>query len=267
MKKKLIALTLISFFVLTGVVWAGTYSTYPSRGSVKGANVLYNNTDTVTINTGYGECNGKYWEITNDITYQLTGISGEDFYYIYIDDSMASYPDLDNDSFAHSNTEPAWSDTKFGWYNGNDRMIGVVWVKDDSTISEFLTNPISDNKIEITTKEAVKILINTNGGVGTITGSWQNLDVSGTTNSSLYVPVNATDVKIYGYTYDGNSMARLRVSPQVSSGNYNGISILSYSFGCTVQWVALESSRCIMWWSESNDEQAQVINFGWRMVR
>jgi len=125
-------------FIAAQGVFAGTYVGVP-KGTICQAYVDYNDSNTVTITAGYGECNGNYWEITTPINHGMTSLTtSEDFHYIYIDDANSDYS---QPTIIDSNTEPAWSDSKLGWYNGDDRCVGVVWTAAGSaTIMHFSAN-------------------------------------------------------------------------------------------------------------------------------
>ncbi len=258
MKKLIISMAVVVSMVLSSsAVFADTYSTYPPRGTIKGAYVDYVDADYIAIKTGYGECNGKYWEVTSDITYQLTGITGPDFYYIYIDDSQAAYPNLDNDSFAHADTEPVWSDTKFGWYNGNDRCIGAVWVNDSHDILSFLAVNSSDKTVD-TYANTIKILIDTTS----ISSSFQTL-----TDSSTYVPVNATEVRLSVYVDDDGAPCNIWVTPAERVISAAGLRLSSYRYANTTVWMPLDDSRDIAWQASADDRRAQIINMGFKISR
>ncbi len=105
---------------------AATYTVPSGLGAIKRAYLAWKNTTSVKILTGYGECNGYYWEVTSDTDVDLSSIlpSGADWVYVYIDTSASSFP---TPSFVGSLTEPAWSDDLQGWYDGEDRCLGAVY--------------------------------------------------------------------------------------------------------------------------------------------
>lgn len=148
----------ITSFVLALCIWLISSNGFAAinnervlAGTIKRAFIDYKSTSEVYIKTGYGDCGGKYWEVESDITYSFGTIgtlSSPTVYYIYIDDSAATYPSLNTASFTHSTTAPTWSDAKQGWYNGDDRNIAAVLMKTTGAIMPF--EATGDNKIYFT---------------------------------------------------------------------------------------------------------------------
>ena len=78
-----------------------------------------------------------YWN--SKLTFQLqsggSNAASDDYgadgwHYIYLDDSAIVTQGaalLDADCFLNDTTAPAWSETKHGWYNGDDRCIFAVY--------------------------------------------------------------------------------------------------------------------------------------------
>ncbi len=107
------------------------------------AKFMFKDTDAIYIYPGcYAHQGGSnqfvYWDSV--LTYQFTGLGANDWYYLYIDDSAiiaAGTNLLTASEFIHSTTEPAWSDTKRGWYNGTDRCIFAVLTDGSSHILAF----------------------------------------------------------------------------------------------------------------------------------
>lgn len=151
--KKIFAL--LSFLLLLSVCTQSFASINNERilaGDIKRAYIYYKDADEVYIKTGYGDCGGKYWEIESDITYSfgtIAATSNPIVYYIYIDDSAATYPSLNAASFTHSTTAPTWSDDKQGWYNTDDRCIGAVLINSEEEIQPF--EATADCKMYFTT--------------------------------------------------------------------------------------------------------------------
>lgn len=74
------------------------------------------------------------------LTYTFTSLAVSDWSYLYIDDSDLETDGTDVITAARlidSITEPAWSDAKEGWYNGNDRCIFAVYGSGADTMCEF----------------------------------------------------------------------------------------------------------------------------------
>jgi hypothetical protein len=203
--------------------------------------VSYKDSDTITIQPGYGECSLSYWEITSPLDHDMTSLaSGEDWHYIYIDDVNSVYP---TPTIKDSIVEPTWSDTKLGWYNGYDRCIGVVWSPDSSaTLKEFTSN--SKNKY-CARGGQIKIILSD----GNPNGSWQTLE------TTAYIPVNATTVRMTAHNsdYDGRVTVSLCVEEtpmvRIQDSTYCGVASAN-------GWLEFDksSTRDLKWLGEDNDE-------------
>lgn len=159
----------------------GTGITNLLKGYIRGAYPDYNSSTSVKITPGTVEVNGKIAIITSDITHSLTSLlSGADMHYIYIDDSQTTYPyGVD---IIDSRTEPSYNQSKKGYYNGNDRCIGVVYSPSGtSTIFDFRTNS------ELTTQFSSWVVLDTNNYAN---GGWYTL----TTSSDPDIPVMASKI-------------------------------------------------------------------------
>jgi hypothetical protein len=215
------------------------------RGLIKGAEVTYKDSDEITIRPGYGECNGQYWELTSPLDVDLYSVLpvGEDFVYIYIDDSSSAYP---APTVIGDTVEPAWSDAKMGWYNGNDRCIGVVWSPSAGRIiQEFID--IGDDKC-IYKPTAYKNVLTS----GNPSGEWTTLSPS----AAPYIPVNADEVYVSAWNSDTESVlvgvgaAESEVTAEILSSGYGDI-----VFGRA--WICLKrgGTRNLMWlgWDDDNN--------------
>ncbi|EKD26240.1 MAG: hypothetical protein ACD_79C01302G0021 [uncultured bacterium] len=139
MKKIVLMFAMVLF--INQMIYSTPYKGVESPGFIKGADLVYKDPYTVTIRTGYGNCNGKNWQITSEADLNLDNINvlsggipySEGFIYIYIDYSEVEWSnalvinDQEGTDVIGSVTAPLWSDDKQGWYNGDDRCIGVVW--------------------------------------------------------------------------------------------------------------------------------------------
>ena len=68
---------------------------------------------------------------TGSISYTLTSLSGTQLQYLYLSDSAivsAGTQVITATQLSNSTTVPTWSNTKYGWYNGNDRCIGTFLI-------------------------------------------------------------------------------------------------------------------------------------------
>lgn len=72
-----------------------------------------------------------------------SNLGNDEFHYIYIDDSAvvtAGTNILTALEFLNSTTAPTWSNTKHGWYNGNDRCILGVRTDGSGNVLEFFND-------------------------------------------------------------------------------------------------------------------------------
>ena len=181
------------FLAGCGLTFATSYVGVP-KGSIYQAYVEYVDANSIQITAGYGECNGSYFEVTEPYVYDVNDIpTGEDFIYIYVDDSESDYPAA---AFCDSIVEPEWSNAKLGWYNGSDRCIGVVWTEDSSGEIRYFTNN-SDSKY---IGEFKKVIYR-----GTAPTTWQTLECT------AYVPVNAKAVNFYCDNWDFDDWAAVGI--------------------------------------------------------
>lgn len=256
MRKMYLGLLVMFCLSLYGqVAQAATFSTYPPKGTIHNAQVVYKDADEVTIQAGYGECNGKYWEITAatdlSVATVISGVAGGNNVYIYIDDSASYYP---TPTLVGSLDEPVWSDTKQGWYrqsigNEDDRMIGVIYIKDTATLMN--TDWVGGNKYFVT-PPTLYVTLQTNGNPN---GTWQDTSV----NAANYLPVNAIGAYVYANNRDADSTCTIAVS---SYDNY-GQSVTEYTWGdgyCR-GWLYGKRgwSRRFKWFGADNDDNLFLV--------
>lgn len=164
---------------------AAYYATRP-YGEIKGTALIWVNSTTIKLAPGYGEINGNYWEVTPSdplVTtgYALSGLTSTAtgvYQYIYISSASSTLPLI---TLRNSTTAPTRDATKLGWYDGNDRCIGVVWILPSGALSQFLT-------VDEETYLCAPALIVSGGPVSTTyPGSLAAMNL---TSSSQYLPVN-----------------------------------------------------------------------------
>ena len=100
----------------------------------------YVDADTISLTVGGYFLKGRgvvYWD--NPITLDITGLTAGEWTYIYLDYSAISSSGIITASeFTFSNTVPSYSDSKHGWYNGNDRAVFAVLADSSGNIYEFV---------------------------------------------------------------------------------------------------------------------------------
>ncbi|MCP4151721.1 MAG: hypothetical protein GY757_28515 [bacterium] len=259
MKKSMFCLVLGSLFLLVGfggISFADDYATVNSsssylKGLIRGALVTYKDSDEITVQTGYGDCNGSYWKISSDMDVSLSSVlpMGEDFVYIYIDDSASSYP---TPTIIGSTAEPSWSTTEFGFYSGDDRCIGAVWSPDSSaTILPFegtAEGSYCYNSVIAIPAENVEP-----------NGEWNTVE------TTAYSPVNSTEIltRVYGSHLNGNVHAGVIPAEGHDS---TGAVIMGYHHIFQPVWVKLKRgwSRDLRWYGQDGDDDTfdlQIIGY------
>lgn len=156
-------------------------------GYIEGFVVKYNSTTAITVEAGIIEANNKIYNLASDAIHNMTSLAAAiDIHYIYIDDDASSPP---TPTIIDSTVEPAWSDAKRGWYNGDDRCIGAVRSPAASaTLEYFSVKIIGGKNIEHTIGRKDQLATNMDPS-----GAWQ---IPNTQNTSGVIPVNAVSVNI-----------------------------------------------------------------------
>jgi len=246
--------TILTVLMILGLV-ASTFATH--KGAIFGTYVKYKSSTEVYIASGSGRCNDNEWNHYTESTLNLYSVlpTGEDFIYIYVDDSASSYPS--SPVFIGSTTEPAWSDAQCGWYNGNDRCIGSVWCDSTGNIVEFQNN----SSHEYVTDTYIKQVLSS----GNPNGGWQTVE------TTAYVPVNATAVLAFGTNTDMTSSV---ASVSVSVASYEKIWAKILGYGTWVVtaygWIPMErdASRDLQWkGADDDDNNFEIKIMGYRIER
>ena len=158
-----------------------------------------------------------YWD--SQLTVQLSGGSGDTWYYVYLDDTAivsAGTNLLTASEFIFSSSAPTYSHAKHGWYNGNDRCIfSVRTVSGSDDILEFFH------------------------GSNLVMFADQITDLSPTVTANVWEDVTLTipafttqaEVRIFGAYVDGSSWAQWITKDQDSSGEHNVFFIDNSPYG------------------------------------
>ena len=161
-------------------------------GRAEGFVVKYSSTTAVAITSGLIEGNGSVYTLAADASHSMTSLAaGADFHYIYIDDSGSTAPTA---AIIDATTEPSYSDSLRGWYNGDDRCIGVVFSPAASaTVAYFDVSEMCDKLIRVVYAVDNIIAVNLNP-----TGAWQDTtdpasDFSSVNSIELYLLLRGED--------------------------------------------------------------------------
>ena len=138
-----------------GVHIGTTVANSETLGRVMRPKFRWKDADEIYIGAGAYHHSGTseqfvYWnsEITFELEKTVDGGDNNDsdtfdtdgWHYIYLDDSAIvtqASALLDKDCFLNDMTAPAYSATKHGWYNGNDRCIFAIYETSDA-VYEFI---------------------------------------------------------------------------------------------------------------------------------
>ena len=161
---------------------------------IAGFVVKNSSTTAAAITAGNINADGKLYSLASDAVHNMTGLAaGADFHYLYIDDDASSPPVA---TIVDSITEPSKDAARGGWYNGDDKCIGVVWSPAASaTISYF---DAAGEEKNITYMYGLGDLLQLSGNMDP-DFTWQTPNV---TESAAALPVNATKIYIRAESQD-----------------------------------------------------------------
>ncbi len=103
-------------------------------GYKRGLTPSFINTTNISLTRGIWHHSGTTDQMVysaGSITYAPAGLSGTQLQYLYLDDSAIASSGsqiISGTQLTNSTTVPSFSNTKFGWYNGNDRCIGALYI-------------------------------------------------------------------------------------------------------------------------------------------
>lgn len=246
--KKLLVLFFMILFSHVGVSFGG-YGMVPLKGTIERAYPEYKNSSEVTMTSGYGECSGSYWEITSqidvDLSDVLVDVTYDDYFvYLYINDASSAYPSVVIEGRL---TEPVWSDSKLGWYSGNDRCIGVVIAdpNNNGSIIEFMSNSFGKNYNLSCWYRVVSGVTATGTMPYVLDGTNGNPDFSG------YVPANTYSVDIQCDDKKVNAITDVYVYAKEGGPSNH---MRGYYVSCVNFNIVLGESRDITWQSYSGQK-------------
>lgn len=258
--------TLVLVFALAALpvqLLSAIYNKHPA-GAIKGARMEWVSDTSIRLSVGYGDNGGAYWEIGPndpllDVGYTLSGLptsSNGLFAYIYIDSENSLFPNI---VLRHATSSPTWSDTYFGWYSGNDRCIGAVWVGSDGKIASFLC---SDDE----TYYYVGPTFMPSGQVATTYPVWTNLDCSN------YAPVNASELKLeMALAWNGSGTRWAYCRSAISAGSGTILWEDGVYRAVNAGWLpfARNSSKTVSWlaYAQSSSGTVDVKIRGYRLER
>ena len=228
------------------------------KGLVSWLGVDYSDTTEVKIQPGYGEANGKFFEITAETDYTFTSLaSGSDWHWLYIENTSLSSGDA-TPSFTDSTTAPVWSDSKQGYYNGNDRAIGFFHSTDGAATLTVFEVIMTGNRYEYNYGRTGVL-----GSNMAPDGTWQSPTTAATAvgpdlYDALLLWLGNTDtsgdrVKV---SFTSSEMAAVQTNTTLGA-QYLGFTQTASGLESDIQgWVIVGDSREIKWSSEDNDDDS-----------
>ena len=230
-------LLLLCLVLIMGATYVGV-----KKGEIVGAYVEYIDEDTITVTAGYGECNGSRFELTSDASHDMTSlITTQDFHYIYIDDSASSYP---TPTIIDSTDEPSWSDSKLGYYYGNDRCIGVV--RNMGFVGHAHVDCFVNNSSQKYVHTNWRVLLT--GGEPDY--SHQTLE------ATAHIPVNAIAVSVVAHNTDTDDVVDISVGADEYQDSQ--LHMEAYEHAKISGWIQLArgGSRDLQWRGDDDDDDA-----------
>lgn len=223
------------------------------NGYIRGAVVSYNNASSVTVTAGNGVCGDYYWEITQDVTIDLSGVmpQQEGYIYIYIDYSGKPHPA----AVIYGSIQVGyWDYFRMGYYDGDDRCIGAVWVNSDGVIPEFTVN----SDLEYIYTEPIKQILSN----GNPNHQYQMVEATD------YLPLNIWSA----YVWATNSSASGQVCVIVATLYRTQRRISARGTGAVIAsgWIPMENGQKIdlQWYGfNHNDNKFNIYIYGYRFNR
>lgn len=200
-----------------------------------GVYITYKDADEIYVQPGNIDVNGTNVSITTATTHTMTSMvdATADFHYIYL--AAAG-------TITDSATEPAWSDAKFGWYSGDTRCIGAVWVPSATPAVLF---PFASNMYHecFSTSDITGIIANLATTVAT-DSAWHDL-----TTASDFLPVNATKALVWAYS-PGAALNYMSVASIENKTQYHaGLYAAGNTYVAQTGFVSLGASRDLAWYA------------------
>ena len=108
------------------------------KGELHRATFEYVSGTSIKVYPGVYDLDAKGKNVSWDSALTVTGLSGTDqWIYIYLDYSAISGTTVTASDIIGSATAPTWSDSKHGWYNGDDRCIFAVYFNSGGNIDKW----------------------------------------------------------------------------------------------------------------------------------
>jgi hypothetical protein len=227
-------------------------------GDIRGFVVSRTDSDTISISAGYCEANGVYYESSSAISKDFTPEAGGDIYYVYIDHGVtAPVPTI-----IVSTTEPVYSISKLGLYNGNDRYIGEFYAV-SSSIPVFIMLPANPEQAGAVVELAWTNVFN----LANAQNSANAYTAPNVADTDTYIGKGGVEALIEAHSTDTGSTADVSfVSKEVADiwagtaalfgDAKTGGSQTTYACG----WMSLGSSRQSRFATSGNDDNALGAN-------
>lgn len=159
------------------------------------------------------DLDAKGKNVSWDSALTITGLSGTaEWHYIYLDYSAITGTTVTASEIITSTTAPSWSDSKHGWYNGDDRCIFAVYIT-----SNVIQNFYHDGKDFVQYGEDLE---EEPYGTATI-NSWTDIDID--RNPAFATEIEMTIRMTSPTTLTNACSWSLRTYGDISSGHLLGV--------------------------------------------
>ena len=200
-----------------------------------GIRVDYASSSTLTVQPGrayYDDGSTKYVELSSSFVFTCgsggsnsssTDLGANQVHYIYLDDSaIGSETTLTAAMLLNSTTAPTFNGSKRGWYNGNDRCIGIAITDGSNNILEF-TSELSDSVFEVAYTNAYDLKALSDGNATSFT------DVDLCPAGTKWVPEEADTAILAFFSYTTLSSDReIFIRKDGTSGNGKLVGMVRY---------------------------------------
>lgn len=250
----------------SGIFWGNKIKNIDNfyTGLINGLVVEYEDTDSVKITQGSCLIGNQIYSLSAGVVHDMTSLaSGFDYHYLYIDVSESTPSSL---VFIDSTDEPTFSVSANAWFNGEDKMIGVVQSPDASaTILTFSTSVIG-KLVRSTIGRQTSMALNQ-----TPDGNWQIPNVA---NGGAVTPVNAIGIEmsINGSDTAGNTVGIYATNKEMGDIESNVLQGCFESFELEKNtqltgFIPLGVSRDVYLASSADDNDYSAWLFGFEYTR
>ena len=226
----------------------------PAIGHYNRSKFTYVDGDTITVGGGSYDVDGTLAKITSELTTVAHGVTGADWAYLYIDySSIPSDNVLVQSDLIWATTEPTWSHTKLGWYNGSDRCIFACRI----AVTSNDIAPFDQNGDFVAINPGFSIL----AAVTTVTDSFADI-------TAFIMPVFSRRVRASVWYVYSNQYTNLIYRPNGNAGvgQTVGVTVAGATQSFLIVDMDTDSSHVIeMTETTASTNTTSVVEVGWHL--